>query len=180
MSTERVPLTTICAYGYIRNYFTKTQLNVPVDIDIACICAQYLEPGLKWIFSVRNMDEKIIIDTHKESDYGTKTIKLLDNEDDMKWESLTPSDQRLMQNIICSSETNLYLTEIECTSTSFGIDGARWISSMLNHPSHSLQYINLPECNLNGESVQIIIDSLAQNQSLHNPLYVISPCDLSL
>ena len=159
----------LCAYGYIRIYFSKNQLNVPVDIDIASICVQYLEPGLKWLFSVEDMDQKIILQTHKNSVYHSESIRLIDNEHGMKWESLTLSDQRLLMDILTSSESDHCITEIECSSSTFGVNGTRWISSVLVNCA-SLQFVNVPGCNLNAEAVQIIVDSLAQNHSLRCPL----------
>jgi len=164
----------LCAYGFWRVHFNQKEIdcNLPVDIEIASICAQYLDPGLDGVlFTINNADRKAVVAVHPYSAHYGQSLKLLHNKNGIRYDSLSWTELRLIRDILTSSTNHPFITEIECSSSAFGIDGARWISSVISNPSHSLQYINLPDCNLDIFSVQILVDSLARRDSKY-PLWL--------
>ena len=77
-----------------------------------------------------------------------------------RWESLDKFQKRLLMDIMVL-DNEQFITELECTSSNFGIEGCKWLSSvLLNVKCNNINYINLSKCGLDNECIKLISQAL--------------------
>ena len=157
---RRIATGIIVTYGYCREY-QKNNLNTNIPNGLINICAHFLDIYLSWFLS-KDKKHKIIAINHEY--HSTKKISLVNN----RWDDLNKFEKRLLMDIIILNK-KLFITEIECNSINFGINGCIWLSSFLSY-CNNINYINLSNCNLDNNSIKLISQSLLKNKYNKNLL----------